>query len=140
MNYKNGYKVVYEVAADGKRTFYAATSNEYPTRDAEGKIIDDVVASFDDADFLGKTIYEHKGKFYVSAGRLPAYNEDGTPDIENGEVELDFSIVLEEKPASYGRRANNDDPAVEEPTVEEPIIEEPEPTTEPEKEELIVEE
>ena len=130
MKYKNGYKVVYEVAADGKRTFYAATSNKYPTRDTEGKIIDDVVASFDDADFLGKTIYEHKGKFYVSAGRLPAYDENGEPDIKNGEVELDFSVVLEEKTASYGRRTRKtetktEEPKVEEPKVEEPVVEEP---------------
>jgi hypothetical protein len=79
MNYKNGYKVVYEIAADGKRTFYAAKSNEYPTRDEAGNITDDVLASFVDADFAGKTIYEYAGEFYVSTGAVPAYNKDGTP-------------------------------------------------------------
>jgi hypothetical protein len=79
MNYKNDYKVVYEVAADGKRTFYAAKSNIYPTRDESGKIIDTELATFNDEDFKGKTIYEYAGEFYVSTGALPAYNEDGTP-------------------------------------------------------------
>ena len=112
MNYKNGYKVVYEVAADGKRTFYAATSNEYPTRDAEGNIIDDEIASFEDAEYAGRTIYEYAGKFYVSKNRLPEYKEDSTP--ADTEELLDFSKVLDEAAASYGRRAPEDgvdDPA-----------------------------
>lgn len=138
MNYKNGYKVVYEVAAEGKRTFYATTSNEYPTRDAEGNITDTVIASFDDADFVGKTIYEYEGKFYKSAGRLPAYDENGAP--ADGEELLDFSEVLEEKTASYGRRVNEDagedrgeDEEPTEPEATEPEVTEPE--TEPEVEE-----
>lgn len=137
MNYKNGYKVVYEVAAEGKRTFYAAKSNEYPTRNEAGDIIDDVVASFEDAKFLGKTIYEHKGKFYVSAGHVPAYNEDGEPDVANGERELDFSKVLEEAtPAPT--------PAADEPIVkdeEELVVEDDEPEViEDEEDETVVEE
>lgn len=82
MIYKNGYKVVYEVAADGKRTFYAAKSNVYPTRNEDGNITDTVLATFDDAEFAGKTIYEYAGEFYVSTGTVPAYNEDGTPADE----------------------------------------------------------
>ena len=83
MNYKNGYKVVYEVAADGERTFWASKSNEYPARDEAGNIIENEMntklASFVDEDFAGKTIYEYKGEFYVSTDKVPAYNEDGTP-------------------------------------------------------------
>ena len=73
MIYKNGYKGVYEIAADGKRTFYATKSNAYPGSD------DVELASFTDAEYAGKTIYEYKGEFYVSTGAVPAYNEDGTP-------------------------------------------------------------
>jgi hypothetical protein len=122
MEYKNGYKVVYEVAANGERTFYATKSNEYPPRDEAGNIVENEMnvklATFKDVDFRDKTIYEYEGKFYKSAGRLPAYNEDGEPDVENGEELLDFSAVLdeEETPASYGRRAPEDvvdDPGVE---------------------------
>ena len=139
MDYKNGYKVVYEVAADGKRTFYAAKSNEYPTRNEAGEIIDDVVASFEDADFLGKTIYEYKGQFYVSAGRVPAYDEDGEPDVANGETKLDFSKVLED--ASPAPATVADEPEVEEPTAPEedaPVAEDDE--TDPEEDETVIEE
>lgn len=100
MNYKNGYKVVYEVAANGERAFYASKSNIYPNRDENGNITDAPVASFKDADFAGKTIYEYKGKFYVSANRLPKFNEAGAPDVANGERELNFDVVLVEKPAT----------------------------------------
>ena len=73
MNLQNGYKVIYEKAADGKRTFYASKSTAYPNED------DLVIASFNDADYRGKVIYEYKGKFYVSTGALPAYDENGEP-------------------------------------------------------------
>ena len=73
MNLQNGYKVIYEKAADGKRTFYASKSNAYPAAD------DVVLASFNDADFAGKVIYEYAGKFYVSTGAIPTYNENGEP-------------------------------------------------------------
>jgi hypothetical protein len=73
MNLQNGYKVIYEKAADGKRTFYASKSTIYPNEN------DLVIASFNDADYRGKVIYEHKGKFYVSTGTVPTYNENGEP-------------------------------------------------------------
>lgn len=73
MNLQNGYKVIYEKAADGKRTFYASKSAIYPNDD------DLVVASFNDADYKGKVIYEYKGDFYVSTGSIPAYDENGVP-------------------------------------------------------------
>lgn len=73
MKLQNGYKVIYEKAADGKRTFYASKSNVYPTSE------DVEIASFSDADFAGKVIYEHAGKFYVSNGSLPEYDENGKP-------------------------------------------------------------
>ena len=73
MNLQNGYKVIYEKAADGKRTFYASKSAIYPNTD------DLVIASFNDEDYYGKVIYEHKGNFYVSNGAVPAYDENGEP-------------------------------------------------------------
>lgn len=73
MELKNGYKVIYEKAADGKRTFYASKSNAYPAAE------DVVLASFNDADYKGKVIYEYKGDFYVSTGNIPAYDENGVP-------------------------------------------------------------
>lgn len=94
MNYKNGYKVVYEVAADGKRTFYAAKSNTYPNRNEAGEIIDTELASFTDLDFEGKTIYEYEGEFYVSTEALPTYNEDGTP--KDDKIEGFEKLFIEE--------------------------------------------
>lgn len=123
MIYKNGYKVVYEVAADGKRTFYAAKSNVYPTRDEDGNITDTVLATFDDADFAGKTIYEYAGEFYVSTGAVPAYNEDGTP--------ADEKIAGFEPLFVEGAEAAE----AEEP-VTEPVDDEP--TTDPEVEDDVV--
>lgn len=73
MNLQNGYKVIYEKAADGKRTFYASKSNSYPAAD------DVVLASFNDEDYRGKVIYEYKGKFYASTGAVPTYDENGEP-------------------------------------------------------------
>lgn len=121
MIYKNGYKVVYEVAADGKRTFYAAKSNVYPTRDEDGNITDTVLATFDDAEFAGKTIYEYAGEFYVSTGAVPAYNEDGTP--------------ADEKIAGFEPLFVEGAEAAEEP-VTEPVDDEP--TADPKVEDEVV--
>ena len=100
MNYKNGYKVVYEVAANGERTFYASKSSAYPVRDEDGKIIDTKLASFKDADYQGKVIYEYKGEFYVSTDSTPKYDENGVPTDDKIEG---FDLILkesEETPAS----------------------------------------
>lgn len=118
MVYKNGYKVVYEIAADGKRTFYATKSNAYPATD------DIELASFTDAEYAGKTIYEYKGEFYVSTGAVPAYNEDGTP--KDQKIAGFEKLFVEETSATPA--------AASEPVVEEPVAE-PEQTAEPEVEE-----
>lgn len=127
MIYKNGYKVVYEVAADGKRTFYATKSNVYPPRDEAGNIIENemniLLASFDDVEFAGKIIYEYKGEFFVSTGAVPAYNEDGTP--------ADKKIAGFEPLFVEGAEAAE----AEEP-VTEPVDDEP--TAEPEVEDEVV--
>ena len=134
MIYKNGYKVVYEIAADGKRTFYAAKSAAYPTRDEDGNITDTVLATFNDADFAGKTIYEYAGEFYVSTGAVPAYNEDGTPKdtkiagfealFVEGESEATTAAVEPEAPV-----ADDED--------DEPVAE---PEADPEEDETVEEE
>ena len=90
MKLQNGYKVIYEKAADGKRTFYASKSNVYPNED------DLVIASFNDADYAGKMIYEHEGKFYVTTGAIPTYNENGVPADE---VVEGFDKVFNNAPA-----------------------------------------
>jgi hypothetical protein len=120
MIYKNGYKVVYEVAADGKRTFYATKSNAYPPRDEAGNIIENemntVLATFDDTEFAGKTVYEYKGEFYVSTEALPKYKEDGTPADEK--IKGFEKLFKEEKPeepapAAVAATGEEDTPAIE---------------------------
>lgn len=73
MNLQNGYKVIYEKAVGGTRTFYASKSAAYPNAD------DIELATFTDAEFRGKVIYEHNGKIYVSNGAAPAFDENGEP-------------------------------------------------------------
>ena len=78
MDYKNGYKVAYEVAADGERAIYASTTNKYPNRDEAGKITDDMLAKFVDADFKGKTVYEDKnGEFFVADAYAAKFDKEG---------------------------------------------------------------
>ena len=130
MNYKNGYKVVYEIAEDGKRTFYATKSNSYPTRDEAGNIVDTILASFNDADFAGKTIYEYAGEFYVSTNALPEYNDDGTP--KDSKIEGFEQIFVEESDSSVEDDSANTTESIEEstenagPTFDLPTLEEEE--------------
>ena len=78
MDYKNGYKVAYEVAKNNERAIYASTTNRYPNRDAEGKITDDKLAKFVDADLKGKTIYEDKnGDFFVADTNAAKFDKEG---------------------------------------------------------------
>lgn len=130
MNLQNGYKVVYEKAANGERTFYASQSTAYPVYDASGEIVDTKLASFTDADFAGHTIYEHAGKFYVSTDSLPSYNEDGTPADseliwEEGAFEKVFGAVSGVAESTKTQQTepertegNNGDDTVVDPTAE----------------------
>jgi hypothetical protein len=78
MDYKNGYKVAYEVAANGERAIYASTTTKYPNRDEAGMITDDNLAKFVDADFNGKTVYEDKnGDFFVADTNAAKFDADG---------------------------------------------------------------
>ena len=129
MIYKNGYKVVYEIAADGKRTFYAAKSTAYPTRDEDGNITDTVLATFNDADFAGKTIYEYAGEFYVSTGAVPAYNEDGTP--KDTKIAGFEALFVEGEPEATAAEVEPETP-VDDGEDDEP---EAEPEADPEEEE-----
>lgn len=77
MKLQNGYKVVYEKASEGTRTFYASKTGICdPTVDTQ------LGETFTDADFAGKVIYEYKGSFYVSTGATPTYDENGVPTDE----------------------------------------------------------
>lgn len=120
MNLQNGYKVIYEKALDGKRTFYASKTNKCdPTVDTQ---LGDV---FTDADYAGKIIYEYKGNFYVSTGKTPAYDENGVPTDERLSAFDEVLIKAEATPAVVNE--------LEEETPEESVKpENEEPTVDPE--------
>ena len=61
MNLQNGYKVIYEKAADGMRTFYASKTGVFA--DAE-KIAEAEIGKY-------KLIYEKAGRFYGSETGIP---------------------------------------------------------------------
>ena len=65
MNLQNGYKVIYEKAADGKRTFYASTDGLFAGAD--------VIAEVTIGEY--KLVYEKDGKIYGSTTGIPA-NDD----------------------------------------------------------------
>jgi hypothetical protein len=62
MDLQNGYKVIYEKAADGKRTFYASTTGVFADADV---IAETAIGQY-------KLIYEKAGKIYGSESGVPA--------------------------------------------------------------------
>jgi hypothetical protein len=70
MNLQNGYKVIYEKVADGKRTFYASKSATFADAEQLGEAIE--IGKY-------KLIYEKDGKIYCSESRVPNFNENGEP-------------------------------------------------------------
>ena len=63
MNLQNGYKVLYEVAADGKRTFYA-TKNIVCDPKSDDEIAKVTIGEY-------KLIYEKDGQIYGSTTGIP---------------------------------------------------------------------
>jgi hypothetical protein len=114
MNLQNGYKVVYEKTADGKRTFYA-TKNTACDPAVDDKIIEAEIGKY-------KLIYEKNGEFYGSTTGIPSDADDcfTTDNFKKVFVEG----YTGEEAASYGRRTRKAAPVVEEPVVEEPVVEE----------------
>jgi hypothetical protein len=110
MNLQNGYKVIYEKAADGNRAFYASKTGVFA--DAE-KIAESAIGQY-------KLIYEKAGSIYGSESGIPA-----DTDIHLADFDKVFKVAVEEPAAAYTRRSRKATPVVEEPVVEEtPVIEE----------------
>jgi hypothetical protein len=116
MNLQNGYKVIYEKAANGKRTFYA-TKNVVCDPTVDDKIIEATIGEY-------KLIYEKAGQFYGSTTGIPA---------EGDHCFTEFDKVF--KAASEEDKGNLKNDAVEtpdasieipegEPTIEQPAVEE----------------
>lgn len=96
MNLQNGYKVLFEKASDGKRTFLASKT---------GILVDaEAIAEFEIGKY--KLVYEKNGKIYCSESGVPAANDQPTKAFDKILVEAD----------------DEDEPA-EEPEVEKPVQE-----------------
>ena len=121
MNLQNGYKVIYEKAADGKRTFYASKTGLFA--DAE-VITEATIGEY-------KLIYEKDGQFYGSTTGIPA---EGDHCFD----EFDKIFKVEEVEAT-AQTASVEDETIPEPedAPEDDLENEPEdePEGDPENEE-----
>ena len=120
MNLQNGYKVLYEVAADGKRNFYASTTGVFA--DAE------VIAEAEIGKY--KLIYEKDGCLYGSETGIPvegdycfkAFNKVFCAHVDENE---DNKCDNCEEEIPQPKRSRKAAPAVEEPAATEPATETP---------------
>jgi hypothetical protein len=118
MNLQNGYKVVYEKAADGKRTFYA-TNNPKCDPNVDDKIVEATIGEY-------KLIYEKNGKIYGSTTGVPAdsdrcfaeFDKIFKEAVEELAAPATETSATEEPTQTYTRRARKS-AVVEEPVVVE---------------------
>lgn len=111
MNLQNGYKVIYEKAADGKRTFYASKTGFFA--DAE------VITEANIGEY--KLIYEKDGRFYGSTTGIPAEDDfcfEAFDKVFKEGATSEATTVVEEVPT--------EEPVVEEDEVAEEVVEEDE--------------
>lgn len=111
MKLQNGYKVIYEKTADGKRTFYA-TKNVTCDPAVDDKIIEAEIGKY-------KLIYEKNGEFFGSTTGIPAEDDDCFTTENFKKV---FVEGYTTEAAAYTRRSRKATPVVEEPVVEEPVV------------------
>ena len=112
MNLQNGYKVIYEKAVDGKRTFYASKTGVFA--DAE-KILEATIGEY-------KLIYEKNGQFYGSKSGIPTNDDYCFVEFDKvfkAATEEPAAPTVEEPAQAYTRRTRKAEPVVEEPVVEE---------------------
>ena len=122
MELKNGYKVLYEVIEDGKRTFYADKCNGDAAKQIGGQI---TIGSY-------KLVYERDGQIYGSTTGIPAeddhcfdaFDEVFVCDHVDADDDSNCDKCAEEIPAAttYNRRSRKSTPVVEEPVTEEPEV------------------
>lgn len=110
MNLQNGYKVIYEKAANGKRTFYA-TKNVVCDPTVDDKIVEAAIGEY-------KLIYEKGGQFYGSTTGIPAEG-----DHCFAEFDMVFKKATEEEPVAAAANTEENVPAADEPVENESVDE-----------------
>ena len=123
MNLQNDYKVLYEKAADGKRTFYASKTGIFA--DAE------VIAEATIGEY--KLIYEKADKIYGSTSGIPADNDYCFEAFNAVFSETASTVVDDAEPVAQ----SDEEDVVVEPEVDEP---EADGADEPEDDEDLIEE
>ena len=103
MNLQNGYKVIYEKATDGKRTFYA-TKNVVCDPTVDDKIVEATIGEY-------KLIYEKAGQFYGSTTGIPTEEDHCFKEFDKV-----FKVTTEEP--------KTEEPKSEEPTTTEVLVRE----------------
>ena len=110
MNLKNGYKVIYDVAKDGERNFYASKTGVFA--DAEPVLEGVKIGNY-------KLIYEKNGMFYGSVSGIPAEDDKCFTEFNKvfveaaGEVEPVVADEPENEPVAEPE--NEDEPVDCEP-------------------------
>ena len=114
MNLQNGYRVIYEKTADGKRTFYA-TKNVVCDPSVDDKIVEATIGEY-------KLIYEKNGQFYGSTTGIPTENDHCFTEFDKvfkvASEEPAPAVEPEEPVQTYARRSRKTEPVVEEPVTE----------------------
>jgi hypothetical protein len=112
MNLQNGYKVLYEVTADGKRTFYATKSAVC------NPAVDDEIAKVTIGEY--KLVYEKGGQIYGSTTGVPAAEDQCLAGFDQTfKVKTEGAGSETPAAATYTRRARKTTKATE----EEPAVE-----------------
>lgn len=101
MTLQNGYKVLYDTAADGKRTFYASKTGLFKDADI---IAEAIIGEY-------KLVYEKDGNFYGSTTGIPA---EGDHCFE------EFRAVFEEGYSAETEEEVNEDESEDESNDSEP--------------------
>lgn len=123
MNLQNGYKVIYEKAADGKRTFYASKTGLF--KDAE------IIAEATIGEY--KLIYEKNGMFYGSTTGIPT-DSDYCFEEFRAVFEEGYTAETTDETEGTPEEEPEEKSEVETPEVD-PDEKEPEETTEEDLEE-----
>jgi hypothetical protein len=99
MNLQNGYKVIYDKAAGGKRAFYASKTGFFADADL---IMEATIGDY-------KLIYEKDGKFYGSTTGIPAEGDKCFDELRTV-FEAGYVAEAEEQNVEPEVPAGNDDP------------------------------
>ena len=116
MNLQNGYKVIYEKAAEDKRAFYASKTSFF--KDAE-LITEAKISEY-------KLIYEKDGDFYGSLTGIPSEEDYCFEDFRKVFVEASEGEETTEEVVNEDTVVPEEDESKDETEPEETVVEETE--------------